>query len=315
MSSYDMDSEDDDRVFVLAPSLSRFIPQHDEQVLGPRNTIHIRTDYDIPPSPDTPDKLQFTYCRHCNATWLVGNNGSEAAKAHPSHNTHYHDFTGQSRRSLVVHVDGACPGNGPNSTRSSIGVYFGHGSSHNISRLLPESRPTNQTAELSAAIAALQHVRTSVRPQREVMVRAGPPDGVQFHTLCRWEDGKITTPTECLRNVWHFRLIIATDSAYLVNCLCQYRKDWTFNAQTQTYYTRNGKAVKNSALFAELVKEIDLISRVGVQVQWYFVPREFNKDADALANAALAPRALPNQARQQPYSQQSYGHPPTARYG
>lgn len=61
----------------------------------------------------------------------------------------------------VLHIwtDGACKGNGRADAVAGIGVYFGHRDKRNVAeRYLPSSGlpATNQTAELSAAIRALE---------------------------------------------------------------------------------------------------------------------------------------------------------------
>lgn len=84
-----------------------------------------------------------------------------------------------------------------------------------------------------------------------------------------------------------FRLILATDSSYLAECVCHHMKEWTFDEPSGPYRNRKNHVIANSDAFRELVEEVQLLSTVGVQVMWYQVPRKFNAEADALANAAL----------------------------
>jgi hypothetical protein len=62
---------------------------------------------------------------------------------------------------------------------------------------------------------------------------------------------------------------------------------WTFDNLNRVYCNCRGKVIKNSEGFRMLYEETELLSVVGVQVQCYYVPRDFNCEADALANAAL----------------------------
>ncbi|KAI3570905.1 hypothetical protein IWW34DRAFT_824942 [Fusarium oxysporum f. sp. albedinis] len=177
----------EDQVFVLVGSTARFIPQRDEEILGPVNTRNTLTNPEC-----TPGRISLTYCGVCGVSWLVGEKGPDAAASHPSHHTLVHNYSG-ARRSLVA----------------SVGVYFGPESPKNTSRLIDTSRPTNQLAEITAAVEAM------------------------------------------------------------------------------LYCNRRGEIIKNSEGFRILNEETELLSVVGVQVQWYHVPRDFNGEADALANAAL----------------------------
>ncbi|CAH0057848.1 unnamed protein product [Clonostachys solani] len=251
-----------DRVFILVGSTARFKPQNDEQVVGPANT-QINTE-------SNPVQIPLTYCATCGVTWLVGEIGLDAATKHPTHNTYEHIYAGTSR-SLVVFIDGACPSNGPAALQASVGVYFGPDSPKNISRIIDTNNPTNQLAEITAALEAMRKVRSTVVLERRSLVKASFPG----------------TGADKLRDLCHFRLILGTDSSYLVDCLCEYMPQWTSDDQNQVYGNRQGQTIKNSEGFRMLYEETELLSMVGVQVVWYYVPRDFNHEADALANAAL----------------------------
>ncbi|KAI0431428.1 ribonuclease H-like domain-containing protein [Xylaria sp. FL1042] len=264
--------EDDDQVPILEPGSNLFIPQWDSQVLGPTVTYNHGRDYNNPPKALTPDQLKLHYCRECQLTWLEGDEGVEAVQSHPSHHAYHHIWAGTSR-SLVVFTDGACPSNGTsNALNASIGVHFGYQSEYNISqRLDSDSTPTNQAAEIAAAVAALQQVRQTVEPARRALIQAS-----LIHIS---EDHR--------RDIRQFRLIVATDSSYLVQCISKHIKKWTM--VDGIYRNEQGRPVKNSNGFAKLNREVERLSMVGVEVAWYHVPREFNKEADALARSALRP--------------------------
>ncbi|XP_046631774.1 ribonuclease H1-like [Daphnia pulicaria] len=61
---------------------------------------------------------------------------------------------------VIVYVDGACPGNGRQNAKGGIGVWFNHDHDWNMAKPVQRSNegtpPTNQIAEIEAAIAALQ---------------------------------------------------------------------------------------------------------------------------------------------------------------
>lgn len=62
----------------------------------------------------------------------------------------------------VVYVDGACPANGQEGARGGLGLYWGKDHKNNFSGQIPDSdreKPTNNRAELWAAIAALQQAQ------------------------------------------------------------------------------------------------------------------------------------------------------------
>ncbi|KAH7461601.1 hypothetical protein FOMA001_g19004 [Fusarium oxysporum f. sp. matthiolae] len=201
----------EDQVFVLAGSTARFIPQRDEEILG-RRTLETLLPTPSADPECTPGRISLTYCGVCGVSWLVGEKGPDAAASHLSHHTLVHNYSG-ARRSLVVFIDGACPANGPAALQASVGVYFGPESPKNISRLIDTSRPTNQLAEITAAVEAMRQVRSVVVPERRILLKGSSPR---------------TTP-DTLRDARRFRLVLATDSSYLVDCMCKYMPQWTFD--------------------------------------------------------------------------------------
>ncbi|XP_063968630.1 ribonuclease H1-like [Lytechinus pictus] len=65
--------------------------------------------------------------------------------------------SGDSSGSLVVYTDGACTHNGRRGAKAGLGVYWGDDHPHNLSARL-EGKQTNQRAELTAALRALEQV-------------------------------------------------------------------------------------------------------------------------------------------------------------
>ena len=248
------DDEDDKRVSILVGSEARFDPRSDREIVGPAAQIRVTTAAAARP-------LSYHFCEACSLTWLVGEQGATAAHSHPSHHTLFHIYSGPSR-SLVVWLDGACPGNGDNTTHAGVGVYFGPNSSYNVSQPLPaptdnQGPATSQKAELAAAVTALRTVRRKVVPPRE----------------CLGEDGA------------KLRLVAVTDSTYLVDCMCEHMPNWT--EEDGVLFNKKGKKIANSESFLGIRREVSELSKVGVQVVWYHVGRAENTHADRLAKAAV----------------------------
>lgn len=127
--------EDDARVFILSESIARFIPQWDDQIIGPANTIGLPWYHGTSPTPHPPSSLAVYGCGDCHLRWLVGKEGFAAASHHPSHHTYFHEYAG-TRRSLLVNVDGACSSNGSLHAQAGIGVFFASDSPYNVSEPL-----------------------------------------------------------------------------------------------------------------------------------------------------------------------------------
>ncbi|KAF2431459.1 ribonuclease H-like protein [Tothia fuscella] len=264
-------AEEDDRVFVLSGGTARFMPQWDEQILGPANTYRIEKDYENPPKPLSAAMVKKYDCLACNLTWLVGENGEAAAKSHPSHHTYQHDYCG-TNRSLIVYTDGACEENGSADSKAGVGIFFQAGSKYNVSEGYALSDvATSQKAELQAIARALEHVRTKVLPDRIEEIKNGQ------HFLDKMS----------LKDIKDFRLIVTTDSSYAVEGICSNLPNWSLNEKKDSYRNKAGKAIKNSSGFLNIIKEVEMLAEVGVQVVYHLVKREENLEADALACSSL----------------------------
>ncbi|KAI0143122.1 ribonuclease H-like protein [Xylariaceae sp. FL1272] len=166
--------------------------------------------------------------------------------------------------SLVVAVDGACPGNGSDrAVTSSCGVSFNYDSAYNLAFRLPHTLGfghTSQRAELSAAIAGIE---ASV----PFIANGG-----------QWDCSDCTKPCR----VRH--LIIKSDSAYLVNGITEYIDKWGENG----WKTASGTDVKNQDLWRKLQILMTTLNEFkGVAIDFWHVKRDMNEDADDLANLAL----------------------------
>ena len=89
---------------------------------------------------------------------------------------------------VQVFTDGACSGNGYKVARAGVGVWFNHGHASNVSAPVV-GRPTNNCAEIEAAIAAVYSARAA---------------GVS-------------------------KLCINTDSQFMIDCMTKWIKSWKKN--------------------------------------------------------------------------------------
>ncbi|KAF1841128.1 ribonuclease H-like protein [Cucurbitaria berberidis CBS 394.84] len=155
--------------------------------------------------------------------------------------------------SMVVYIDGACRNNGTPTARASYGVYFGPNSPYNSYGLLPASRPQTSTlAEIEALSQALKIIS-------EVTDR----------------DFKLS------------EIKLATDSSFLVDSMSKWMEQWIENEGVGSRGTR----VAHFEVLKQLHDKLDYMEYSdeggGREVQFWHIPREMNREADALANRAL----------------------------
>jgi len=79
-------------------------------------------------------------------------------------------------------------------------------------------------------------------------------------------------------------LVIATDSTYVVEGSTNWARRWVENG----WVRRAGGAVQNRDLWEALLGEIRRYKHGGVAVEFWWIPREWNKAADRAAKAAAA---------------------------
>lgn len=151
---------------------------------------------------------------------------------------------------LVINIDGACRNNGTPRARASYGVYVGSGSQFNASGRLSRDLPQTSTrAEIEALWRALHVAQDITRRERSIT-----------------------------------RVRIACDSEYLVDAMVFRIWDWITNRG----YTNSGRPVAHFGRLVDIHEKLDeLKNDHGVKVKLWRLPREFNRDADALANRAL----------------------------
>ncbi|KAI0376782.1 hypothetical protein F5Y04DRAFT_265745 [Hypomontagnella monticulosa] len=251
-----------------------FVPQLDEQVKGmeiwkqsrPFTWIRFKT---LPPeSPNTAFSVRA--CEICQLRWLRGDT-CEKHHSHPQHNSLLAAEAEEGhlkQRSLVICVDGQMPSgvqSGP--AKMGLGVFFSKNSAYNQSKPLYLESATKQAAEFHSVLLALAIVRDRVLPD---------------WLNCRNQSNDKQDNTD-------IRLIIATDSANVVNTFASYMKKWQYDAEKGVYHKFSGKQgkrfpVRHSDIIRALQVQINQFA--GVEVVWYPIGRDYNTDARNLARAA-----------------------------
>ncbi|KAL6702834.1 hypothetical protein ACN47E_000920 [Coniothyrium glycines] len=84
------------------------------------------------------------------------------------------------------------------------------------------------------------------------------------------------------------RLVIATDSTYVVDGATKWIKKWQQNG----WHTATRQPVKNQDLWKELIRELERWSAAGVAILFWHIPRRFNTLADRFAKEATALAAV-----------------------
>ncbi len=152
---------------------------------------------------------------------------------------------------LIIAVDGACRSNGrkDSTPQSALGIFVGHNSPHNFQTKIPCVR-TNQVAELTAGILGLVVAGKVIRKEGQ---------------------GELST------------VVIKADSEYLVKGMTE----WVVKRKMNGWKTAKGGDVVNRRFFEDLLAEVEELEDAGVTVLSWHVRREFNGEADRLANLAL----------------------------
>ncbi|KUI72376.1 Ribonuclease H1 [Cytospora mali] len=156
------------------------------------------------------------------------------------------------KMTVVVSIDGACRDNGKPTARASWGVYFGPGSRYNASgRLSPGLPQTSSRAEIEALSKAVDTIR------------------------------ELSNQDMTLQEIK-----IRCDSEYLCQAMSMWMEGWMENDGLRS----NGQAVAHFDKLLEIQNKIDDMTygdEGGLHFQFWNVPREENREADALANSAL----------------------------
>lgn len=154
---------------------------------------------------------------------------------------------------ILIATDGACRNNGRANAVAGCGVYWGPNDVDNKSFQLRDGfHPTNQRAELTAAICALSNFKTI------------------------FLNGEFTGRIDYV--------VIKTDSVYVAKSMTEWIVDWCENG----YLDYSGRPICNK----DLIQQLDSLCCViyhdlGVQVCFWQVGRDDNTEADRLAKAAI----------------------------
>lgn len=154
---------------------------------------------------------------------------------------------------MRIYVDGACRSNGYSEAEGSAAAVFKMGKNRILDthgfRLPEYPPPTNQRAEISAIIIALQQALAKHRT---------------LDTYPRLD------------------VKILSDSDYAVKCM----NDWVFKWLQNGWITAAGKPVKNRELIEKALYFHGELKKLGrVRIRW--IPRGENQEADQLCNDIL----------------------------
>lgn len=155
---------------------------------------------------------------------------------------------------MIIYVDGACRGNGkPGAKGAFAAAWKRHWGEYTVrkEKLPPNSRPTNQRAELHALILALE-----MALEQEAKFYSNP----------------------------RFCVSIFADSQYAVNCMNVWSVRWSQNG----WKNAAGRDVANQDLIKKaLALHAALKANPKARVWYVHVRRAMNKVADRSANEAL----------------------------
>jgi len=87
----------------------------------------------------------------------------------PQHSTEIFQFTNNCQKSIHVYTDGSCINNGKKNAKAGIGIFFKENDPRNISRIV-EGKQTNNVAELTAIIVALDILKNEIEEGKRVVV-------------------------------------------------------------------------------------------------------------------------------------------------
>ena len=166
-------------------------------------------------------------------------------------------------KQALIFTDGACLNNGQPNPKAGWGFVYGPGSagqpsvtSGRLERRGPfgdHSIQSSNRAELRAVIAALR--------------------------FRHWVGEGFTS------------MVIATDSAYVVDGSTRWAKTWIKNG----WKTSRDAEVKNKDMWEVLLGEVERWEELGMSIQLWKIPRHWNHTADAVAALAAGEKEAPDE--------------------
>lgn len=160
-------------------------------------------------------------------------------------------------RQLLIYTDGACSNNGGLNPRGGCSFIY------RTSKPSPSAEDYVRFPLESVGPTGERHTHTSNRAELRAVIAA-----LRFRS---WDKEEF----DCL--------VIATDSDYVVKGITSWVKAW----RRKGWKTRSGTAVKNKDLWQCLLGEIERADENGLLVKFWWIPRQWNMEADHHAKAAV----------------------------
>ena len=195
----------------------------------------------------------------CNLpfTFLSCPNQKIECPQHGSEGIAHHD-------SIVISIGGVSYGEQTPDSEAAAAVFVHANSCENLAWVVDVGTfPTKQRAELLACLAALD-VILGIKERNPIGPQSQPPLSANPYYEMR-------------------RVIIKTDSGFLVHTMTEYIYNWRLNG----YRNCQRKHLVNADLFELIENQLDTLYHMWVDIQFWHVSKEQTRVADYLANCAL----------------------------
>jgi len=146
------------------------------------------------------------------------------------------------KKTFYVFTDGNCKNNGKKNARAAYGIYFTDERYKEFNKTgIVTDGPTNQKAELTAMKEALKSI----------------------YSICRNESENETLGC----------ITIVSDSIYSINCVTKWSVNWSKN----DFKTSKGEKVKNESIIRSILKYMEAIKNLGVEVLYRHIHSHTNE--------------------------------------
>ncbi|XDG01664.1 hypothetical protein ABKA04_001279 [Annulohypoxylon sp. FPYF3050] len=162
-------------------------------------------------------------------------------------------------RSILIFTDGSCLNNGQPFPKAGWGFVFG-----------PTTTDISYGPLENRKLFGEEEAQTSNRAELSAVIAA-----LRFRHWIGEGFDKIT---------------IATDSEYVVEGSIGWARTWVVN----DWKTRAGEHVKNRDLWEGLLNEVERWKSLGLSIQFWKIPRDWNKIADEAAKKGAAHGRMPD---------------------